>query len=242
MTSFVTDSSARALVLDELKRLRKRSGAVTVDALSLTPTVCALLGGGDPYLAFTRLQQHLLDESHERSVKAAAASLGFFSDADTHLDRLTEAGVMLSVDQRQARRLSDEGLEALATLITTNWTVEAVPELVIDVIAERNGLALALSAHHPATVAMREPAVEFLSAQIRTTLPVAWSVTGNTEQMQLRAGMPVRVTYDAIETSLTVVWRGEVWPKFTVRLHGGASPLSVETLGNRLMMRLWAAA
>ncbi|GAB2513171.1 hypothetical protein [Paramicrobacterium agarici] len=238
----MTDDTARTLVLEELKRLRKRSGAVTVDALSLAPTIGAVLGGGDPYLAFTRLQQHLLDESHERTIKAAAASLGFSSDADTHLDRLTEAGVMLSVDQRQARRLSDEGLESLATLITTNWTIEAVPELVVDVIAERDGLALALSAHHPATVAMREPTVELLSAQTRTTLPMSWSVTESVEQMQLRAGMPVRVTYDALETSLTVVWRGEVWPKFTVRLHGGASPLSVETLGNRLMMRLWSAA
>ena len=122
----MSEDSGRTLVLDELKLLRKRSGAVTVDALSLAPTVCALLGGGDPLLPYTRLQHHLLDEAHERSIKAAAASLGFSSSDDIHLNRLTDAGEMLAVDQRQARRLSDEGLETLATLIATNWTIETV--------------------------------------------------------------------------------------------------------------------
>lgn len=242
VTSTVNDDSARTLVLDELKQLRKRGSAVTVDAMGLAPTICTLLGAGDPLLAFTRLQHHLLDEAHERSITAAAASLGFLSEGNTHLARLTEAEALLHVNQRQVRRYSDEGLLQLAALITTNWTIEVVPELTVDVIAEPAGVMLALHAHHPSVVAMRDPVVELLSESERVALPIAWSRADAEEQVQLRGSMPVRVAYDAQETSLTVQWRGEVWPKFTVRLHGGASPSTVESLGNRLMLRLWEAA
>ena len=237
----MSDDSIRALVLDELKRLRKRSGAVTVDALSLAPTLCELLGAGDPFLAYTRLSHHLLDGSDERSITAAAASLGFSSDGDTHLHRLTEAGQQLSVDQRQARRLSDEGLEALARLIATNWTIEAVPEFTAILIAERDGVTVAFHAHHPAVAVMREPVVEVLSGDERIVRPLSWSVSEDGARIRLRCGMPLGLAYDERETSLAVQWRGELWPKFTVRLVGGASPDSVETLGNRLMLRLWAA-
>lgn len=219
--------------------MRKRGGAATVDAMGLAPTICALLGAGDPLLAFTRLQHHLLDEAHERSITAAAASLGFLSDGGTHLDRLTEAESLLHVNQRQVRRYSDEGLLELAALITTNWTIEAVPEFIADVIEEPTGIALALQADHPAVIEMGEPLVELLSGAERTTLPVTWNRVEDGERVRIRSGMPVRLTYDALETSLTVQWRGEVWPKFTVRLHGGASPNAVESLGNRLMLRLW---
>lgn len=109
-------------------------------------------------------------------------------------------------------------------------------------IAEPDSLALAFHAHYPAVATMSDPHVELLTADERTTLLIDWTYTEEPDRVLLRAGMPARVTYDAVETSLTVQWRGELWPKFTVRLHGGASLSSVETLGNRFVLRLWGAA
>lgn len=217
---------------------------MTIDALTLAPTICTLLGGGDAALAYARLQQHLIESSHERSIKAVSASLGFSSDGYTHLDRLTDAGEMLSVDQRHARRLSDEGLVMLARLITTNWTIEATPELVVDVIAEHTGVAIMLQGSHPASVTMRVPLATVYLADERTSLPLQWTSAQSEDDdtVQLRLSMPIRLTYDGQETSLTVQWFGEIWPKLSVRLHGGASPDAVETLGNRLLLRLWSAA
>lgn len=150
-------AAAAEQVLAELRALRKRSGAVTVDAVAAMPALTRLLGAGDPALAYTRLQHHLLEEAHERSIQAAAASLGFSSAASTHLGRLEDAGQVLAVDQRHARRLSDDGLQAIAALITSNWLVEAVPSLSLAVIAEPAAVRLLLHAEWPTVVEMQQP-------------------------------------------------------------------------------------
>lgn len=241
VTSSVVNESARSLVLEELKMLRRRGGAVTVEAMGLAPTICALLGAGDPRLAFTRLQHQIMSGAGERSITAAAISLGFLSEGATHLARLTDGEGLLHVNQRQVRRYSDEGLAALAAVIATNGTVEAVPELVLDLVQEQVGIALAVSAQWPSIVEMQEPIVELLCAQQRTSVATVWIRSAIGERELTRTETAIRVPRDDRETSITARWPGEMWPKFTVRLHGGASPRATETIGNRVMMRLWEA-
>ena len=44
------------LVLDELRLLQRQTPGVTIETLALAPVICRLLGSGDPYLAYNRLQ------------------------------------------------------------------------------------------------------------------------------------------------------------------------------------------
>lgn len=227
-------------VLAELRALRKRSGGVTVEAVATKPTLTRLLGAGDPSLAYTRLQHHLLGDAHERSIKAAAASLGFSSAADTHLGRLEDAGQALSVDQRQARRLSDEGLRAIAARVASSWLVEAVPSLSLAVIAEPLTVRLLLRAEWPAIIEMERPVVSlYVGAGEPRMVPAEWQRRQKGDRAVLSTLSPLSIPRSPDETSVGVTWRGEVWPKFACRLHGTHSDISVESLANRLMIRLW---
>ena len=40
------------------------------------------------------------------------------------------------------------------------------------------------------------------------------------------------------ETSIVVVWRGELWPKFNVTWNGEYGNGALEMLGNKLLIRL----
>lgn len=232
-------SNAQDAVLVELRALRKRSEGVTVDALAaLAPTTCRLLGNGDAYVAFTRLQHHLLDEAHERSIKAAAASLGFASDQETHLSRLEDAGQALHVDQRHARRLSDAGLAMLANLIVTNWLVETVPELRVTVVRDPDGWMVTLATTCPLAIEMRDPEVVLYVGSESKALPVALQDKAEPERLSRTLSEPLRVGRAEAEISIAVTWKGEVWPKFTCALLGNHDSTVVETLGNRLMVRL----
>lgn len=242
VTSSVDNESTRSAVMKELKQLRRREGAATVDAMGLAPTICMLLGGGDPRLAFTRLQHHILDAMDSRAITAAAVSLGFLSDGTTHLARLTDGESFLHVNQRQVRRYSDEGLGELAALIATNWTVEAVPELSIDLIGQQANIAIFIAAHRPLVVEMSDPVVEVVAGSERMSAAIAWTRTAVSGRASMHPREPVHVPRSTQETSLIVQWRGEMWPKFSVRLHPDVSPNSIESLGNRVMVRLWSAA
>lgn len=235
-------SPATAHVLGELRALRRRSAAVTVDAVATMPTLTRLLGAGDPALAYTRLQHHLLDDAHERVIKAAAASLGFSSGADTHLGRLEDAGQDLSIDQRHARRLSDEGLEMLAALITSSWLVEAVPSLSLTVIAEPDQVSLLVTGEWPSIIEMNEPRLTVYegSGEPRT-VSTGWRHGERGDVAVVSAVSPLSIQRTHQETSVAVTWRGETWPKFACHLSGIHADVTVETLGNRLMVRLWGA-
>lgn len=232
-------TSAQDAVLAELWRLRKRVGAVTVDALaSEAPTITRLLGAGDPYLAYTRLQQHLIEEAHDRTIKAAAASLGFSSEHATHLDRLVELAGTVHVGDRQARRLSDEGLQALAILITSNWLVEAIPELTTALLAESDGWQVAVAATWPPSIQMRQPDATLHVGERQHRMDLDLQAAQDGERCRLVPTGMIQIARTDERTSLSVVWRGEVWPKFTCTLAGAHEGIIVEMLGNRLMMRL----
>lgn len=75
--------------------------------MTALPTVVALLGDGDPLLAFTQLQDRILQTIGQADdslpIQAAAYSLGLASDSDTHLGRLTDFGADFGFEARQAQ-------------------------------------------------------------------------------------------------------------------------------------------
>lgn len=233
------DESLQSEVLRELRELRRATAGVTVESLATSRVITRLLGDGDPYLAYTRLQHALLDATSGRSTKAAAASLGFSSAGATHLDRLVEAGDDLGgLDQRQVRRLSDKGLEALSVLIASNWAVESVPSLDVAINYLDQGSAVMLRTVRPLVVAMGDVEVDVLVGNRHIDPPLNWvrEVRDDAEHARLQGTM--LVSDSGLETSLAVVWRGELWPKFAVHWLDQATGVSAETLGNKLMIRL----
>jgi hypothetical protein len=225
-------------VLAELHALRKDSGGVTVSTLARASTICQLLGSGDPAVAYTRLQHALLDATLDRTTRAAAASLGFASTGDTHLDRLVEAGVDLGLDQRHVRRLSDQGLQSLARLIATNWAVESAPELTVIVVASVSAFELHLATTRPLVVEMSDPTVDILSDDDRAQTELDWALREGEEHEGGALRQPIVIERTKSETSVVIVWRGELWPKFTTSWHGPYSNVMMESLGNKLMLRL----
>ncbi|MCU1580036.1 MAG: hypothetical protein JWP19_2240 [Rhodoglobus sp.] len=225
-------------VLAELRILRKDKTAVTVDSLALAPTICRLLGSGDPAIAYTRLQHALLDATAGRTIKAAAASLGFASTGTTHLDRLVEGGADLELDQRQVRRLSDQGLVSLARLIASNWAVESVPELSCIVSSAKDSFELQLATIRPLVVEMSEPTIEVLTGKDRKLPDLDWARREQDEHEQSALRNPVMIERTSHETSVVIIWRGELWPKFATAWHGQHNDSISESLGNKLVVRL----
>lgn len=224
-------------VLVELRALRRTMAGVTVETLARAATICRLLGTGDPFVAYNRLQHFLIDEGSDRTIRAAAASLGFASDGDTHLDRLVDAEADLHLEQRQIRRLSDQGLETIARLISSNWSIESVPDLTVIAVDGASGFELHLSITRPLVVEMRDPVVDILVGEERNAPELDWTrrITGELEHSTLRRPLFVERKGQAI--SVVIVWRGELWPKFTVAWQGGHYDVVSESLGNKLMLR-----
>ncbi|NEM90905.1 hypothetical protein [Galbitalea soli] len=232
------DADLEAKVLDDLKMLRKFSNGVTVHTLAEASTICRLLGEGDPYVAYTRLQHALLDATSDRTVRAAAASLGLTSEGQSHLDRLEDAGAELGgIDQRQARRLSDRGLAVIAKLIATNWTVEAVPELTALVSTTPEVCQIIITTQKPSVIYMSEPEIELWVGSGRRSADTTWEYVDRGGTEIARPHLPLEVPNGGVETSATIVWRGELWPKYTVRWVDVAKGVASETLGNKLMLR-----
>lgn len=230
-------TSAEQAVTAELRALRRRSDGLTTSTISAAQIICRLLGNGDPALAYTRLQHHILDNADDRTIKAAAVSLGLLSDSEGVLGRLEDGGQELFVEQRQVRRLSDEGIARLATLISTNWLVEASPVLTVIVISAGDGVSLAMHARHPLIVEMSEPQIAVYSGDEAAEAAVQWRISDDEHTSSASTPMPLEITIGLGETSVAVTWRGEVWPKMECRLIGAPPVESVETLGNRIMVR-----
>lgn len=224
--------------MDELRALRRSPFGTTVETLTSASTICLLLGAGDPYLAYTRLQHALIDATIDRSLRAASASLGFSSGRDTHLGRLDDAGNELGLDQRQVRRLSDQGLATLATLICTNWTVEAVPELTAIVTSSQREYAVVVTTSRPFVVEMSDPEIALLIGRGRQAPEIEWTKFEQNGAERELTHAEIVVPRATAEMSVAIVWRGELWPKFTVHWRGEVSAVASEGLGNKLMLRL----
>lgn len=112
-------------VYDELRELRLRADeGVVRDALARLPTLCRLLGRGDPYLAVGEFRDLLgtLSAAGDREVLAFFYCLLPGKDST---DRIRAAGERLHVEYRRARDLSDFGLLKVSEVIGSNadWQV-----------------------------------------------------------------------------------------------------------------------
>lgn len=225
-------------MLVELLALRKQIAGVTVDTIARATVVCDLLGAGDPLVAYTRLGHEILDSELDLPVKAAAASLGFLAEGDTHLKRLDAFGAEIGMEQRQVRRYSDRGIRTLARLIATNWPTETVPRLSVAVVRSDSGWELHLSAVRLLAVEMRVPAVTLLTGGTRHDLTPSWETRDDHARQHAHTSEPLSVVDDGTETSVVIVWRGELWPKHSVTWVGPHVDATSESLGNKLMLRL----
>ena len=134
-------------VLSELLAVRKTSEGLSPHAMAGCPTIMALLGDGDPLVAFTRLQDGVLERielaDDVTPIEAAAFSLGLASSGRTHLERLNAFGVERGYEARQARHHSDRGIRQLAALICSNWIVQTTPILSVNLTQQAdNSLAV----------------------------------------------------------------------------------------------------
>lgn len=235
----VTSSDLTQQVHEELRALRKhRAGASVENLARLAPIIRGLLGAGDPHVARARMTHELLDAETGTEIDAAAAALGFLADGETVLDRLTAYGQKVYLDQRQVRRLSDRGLETLAQLITTNWPTETVPQLSAAVVYTGGGWDIQLNTRRLLVVEMQQPRITLLHGSETEESVPNWIHREDQTWEQRHLQRPISMAEIGEETSVVIIWRGELWPKFNVTWHG-ASPLAAsETLGNKLMLRL----
>jgi hypothetical protein len=232
-------ASIEELVLAELLAIRKSSEGVTLEAVTQAEVLRQLLGSGDPYLAYSRFRQFALHIDLDVSVQAAVASLGFSTYGTTHLSRLTEFGEEVGLEQRQVRRHSDKGLRVLARLIASNWAIESSPQLTAIVIGGGRFFELHLLLRNLLITAMKRPAIWLAQGASRLEMDTdlvdeedgLWGVSRTRE--------PIVVNLSGSETSLEIVWRGELWPLFRVVWRGvEATEVASETIGNKLMLRL----
>lgn len=149
----------------ELLAARKTSAGLSPHSIALCPTVVALLGNGDPLVAFTQFQSHLLKEIETRddvvALEAAAFSLGFASAERTHLARLDAFGLERGYEARQARRHSDKGLRQLAHLIANNWNLYMTPVADVSVAEQLDGsIRIGIRTIRPRFIGMDELTIQ----------------------------------------------------------------------------------
>ena len=225
-------------VFAELVQLRKQAAGVTVDALARTTLIRDLLGAGDPLVAYTRLSHEILDSDLDLPVRAVAASLGFLADGDSHLKRLDAFGEQVGMEQRQVRRYSDRGIRTLARLIATNWPTETAPRLTAAVVRDERGWELHLVTARLLVVEMRAPTVTLLTGTTREHTAPVWTTRDDDTWQHAHTTVPLRIPDERVETSIVIVWRGELWPKHAVTWIGPHTDATSESLGNKLMLRL----
>lgn len=207
-------------MLAELKALRKRADGASLAGIASSPTVCELLGDGDPALAMGVLQDLPFRGEYTREIDAACFSLGLASKADTHLRRLEEFASQQFIDQRQARRLSDKGLIELARLISTNWVTFAAPCLTVIVTNGDGDVRLFVDARCNWSTHMEAPMMSWTNTA-ETGREVVNTDDGppGADQQIYRSEAPVAIRRDGATTA-TIVWRGDQYPKIEVILPG----------------------
>ena len=231
-----TDLETR--VLNELKALRKHRTGASFEGLSAKgKTICSLLGAGDAALAYSVLVQQCLEKIGSdwgMEIEAAITVLGLASKQETVLGRLEEFASKYYLDQRQARRYSDQGLINLAKLIATTWSVYSVPIARITLGASSNvpanGDAKAYQAHITAThldfIQMQTPEYE---ADGDTRQQLQTTTKNGTDNLVKFEFSPIN-----FRNSIDIFWFGEMWPKWEVITGRIDFGIMVESLGAHL--------
>lgn len=226
-------------VLAELRAARRTPDGLNQASMGGFPTLCGVLGQGDPIAAFASL--HTAAKTHEMDQYLAAAlqSLGLGSARGPVWKRLQTFSQEARADERTVRRWADEGLPRLARLIVTNWRV-SVPFLRLSVRQPQSDVLLvAIATERPNQVQMDSvravishdggPA-ENLDLGFVIAPGVArdgWhlEVASNGLLLDLRKGRSV----------LLVHWVGELWPEMDVQVKC-LEPLRFHALGGRFTM------
>ena len=225
-------------VHEELRALRKTRGGVNVESIAHAPTICQLLGAGDPYVAFSRLRHQILESNFGPSIMAAAASLGLTVERDNLLDRLQAFGDENYLEQRQVRRYSDRGLDELSQMIVTNWPTETVPQLDLIVGLSSQVCELQMWTKCLNAVEMKAARCLILQGESQADPELQWDTDVDEVWSRSRLANPVLVRLASEPTSIVVVWKGELWPKFSATILGPLPRVCYESLGNKLMVRI----
>ena len=220
---------------------RRRPRGLSPQVMAQCPVMSDLLGNGDPEVAHVQLCLKVLEiieaEDDVMALEAVCYSLGLTTESDTHLGRLEEFGAKHFIDQRQARRYSDRGLKQLARLIATNWTTQTVPEATVIVIGTAPAtIGYTVRLRCQRHVDMRDPKLSLwpIEQDQPSALDARWKRTSEVDALWTEDELETpEVLVIEKATTIRLVWRGEVWPKFTVVLTGDidAAMVKTETLG-----------
>lgn len=250
-------------VRSELLAVRKRPEGLSPHSMADCPTIVALLGDGDPLLAFTRLETRILArlefDDDVTPLNAVAYSLGLASHGRTHLERLTDFGETYGYEVRQARRHSDLGVQQLATLICSNWIVDTVPVVNVVLTGHPDGSAdVAVATERPRFVDMRPVQIQCYHADGGppeklhdfTSSPRFEPAARPTYDSDGEGLLPddLRVCQRLVEPlilsplgdegthGLRITWPGEVWPCFDTRVVGPIKSFAsiFRTVGNAI--------
>lgn len=238
----LTSVSFEESVLLELRELRKRSEGMNPTSIASAPTLCAVLGGGDPAVAYNAFKHAVLAQADSTQIRAASYSLGLESTEDTHLRRLDEFGRHFAFEQRQARRHSDVGLQRIAKFVATNWTVDSVPRLNVTVVQSGpDAFTVGVVLERPSFIEMRPPEFSVWVDGNREGREVSF---GDSERLDATWSRSIGEHFELQargdgEFALVVVWPGETWPKMSVQAVGldARTVFVTETLGCKLMLR-----
>lgn len=225
-------------VHDELRALRKVRRGVNIESIAIAPTICQLLGAGDPYVAFARLRHQILGSDFGPSIMAAAASLGLTVERDNLLDRLQAYGDENFLEQRQVRRYSDRGLEELSRMIVTNWPTETVPQLDLLMGFSSDVFELQIWTKCLNAVEMKPVRCQILRGESQVDPELQWDTDSDEVWSRSRLVHPIVISLTPEPTSIAMVWKGELWPKFSATILGPLPRVCYESLGNKLMVRI----
>lgn len=219
----------RDTIAEELRTLRRLSGPLDSTKMVHTPHILKGLGGGDADVAALRLLAMRSEHEEDRDIVAAMASIGYGSESETVLDRLTDHGAQHYVDARTVRRWSDNGIQKLATLILTKgpWIDPSI-ELAITISATYATADLNLKV--PRNIGMAKPELTINHNEIDIDLtrskrdPSADWYRTESFRVELIDGDPV--------LHARLAWRGEKVPVFVCTANdiGGRSVSSYLSL------------
>ncbi|SDB87228.1 hypothetical protein GA0111570_105309 [Raineyella antarctica] len=225
----------------ELRALRKSAEGVTPAGLAASPIICQLIGAGNPDIAYNALKQAILAMDQSTAIGAASASLGLAAHGSTHLERLTDFGLRAGYDQRQVRRYSDKGLHQIAAYLSTQWTLEASPQLRLSLWhPDHDHVWVSVMARHFYFIEMRTPEVSLWRDDQRDIQALSWrnSQSGAFDVFEGAA------LFDLDEQFVvSVIWHGELWPLFEVDIAGvGERDITARSLGSHVQVALTGRA
>jgi hypothetical protein len=70
---------------------------------------------------------------------------------------------------------------------------------------------------------------------------IDWRTTDRVPWQHWHAATPIVIEDEERETSVVIVWRGELWPKHNIAWRGASPVAESESVGNKLVLRLRAA-